>query len=62
MRTGERARRAGDATLMAIAWRVPRRLAMWCTVRVMVEATTGEHSDQIVPDLLATEALERWGC
>lgn len=39
---------------MAIAWRVPRRLAYWCAIRVAAETLRGdEHpDDHIVPEML----------
>jgi hypothetical protein len=45
-----------------IAYRLPRRIVYWCAIRLMVEATTGEYSSQIVPDLTAMDALKRWEC
>lgn len=49
-----------DRLCMAIAWKLPRRLVAWCAVRVGAAATTGKYSNQIVPDLRFTEALNRW--
>ena len=46
--------------LMWIAWRLPKRLVMWCAVRVHAHATTGEYSHQIVPELTALDAAKRW--
>jgi hypothetical protein len=43
-----------------LAWRLPRRLVYWCAIRVLANATQGEWSGQIVPDLLAMDALKRW--
>lgn len=43
-----------------IAWILPRSIVMWCFVRVVAHATTGEYSNQIVPELTAIEALDRW--
>lgn len=43
-----------------IAWRLPRRLAFWCALRVMAHATTGRWGNQIVPELLFIDAVERW--
>lgn len=43
-----------------IAWHLPRRLVMWCAIRVIANATQGEYSAQIVPDLRAMDALQRW--
>jgi hypothetical protein len=33
---------------------------MWCAIRVMAHATQGRWSNQVVPDLLAMDALDRW--
>ena len=43
-----------------IAWKLPRRLVMWASVRLMAHATQGEWSSQEVPELLAMDALKRW--
>ena len=43
-----------------LAWRLPRRLVMWCTIRLIAHATRGDYSNQIVPDLMAMDALYRW--
>jgi hypothetical protein len=43
-----------------MAWALPEGVAYWAAVRVMVHATGGKYSDQIVPDLKAFDALERW--
>jgi hypothetical protein len=47
---------------MYIAWRLPSRLVMWCAIRVIANATQGEYSSQIVPELYAMDALQRWRC
>lgn len=44
----------------AIAWRLPRRLVMWCAIRVIAHATQGPYSGQVVPELTAMDALKRW--
>lgn len=44
-----------------LAWRLPKRLVLWCAVRVIAAATQGKYSDQVVPDLTAMDALKRWG-
>ena len=49
-----------DKLWMWIAWRLPKRLVMWAAVRVMVHATQGNFSSQIVPELKAVDALKRW--
>jgi hypothetical protein len=43
-----------------IAWVLPRSIVMWAYIRVVSHATTGRWSNQVVPELGATEALERW--
>ena len=43
-----------------IAWRLPKRLVYWCAIRVMANATHGEWSSQVVPELEAMDALKRW--
>lgn len=44
----------------AIAWRLPRWLVLYAAMRLGVEATTGEYSSQVVPDLRFMDALQRW--
>lgn len=58
----ERARRAYDDGLIKLSHMLPRRLVMWCAVRVILNATHGEHENQVVPELTAMDALQRWGC
>ncbi len=43
-----------------LAWRVPRRLAYWCALRIVANATTGVYGRQHPDALLAMDALERW--
>lgn len=45
---------------MWLAWKAPKRLIYWASIRLMVYATTGKHSYQIVPELTAVDALRRW--
>ncbi len=49
-----------DKIQMWIAWKMPRWLVKWCTVRLLAHATAGEWDDQLVPDLTGIEALDRW--
>lgn len=49
-----------DKLCRFVAWRLPKRLVMWAAVRLMANATTGKWSEQVVPDLLAMDALKRW--
>jgi len=39
---------------------LPKSLVGWCAIRVIANATTGEYSNQVVPELTAMEALDRW--
>ena len=43
-----------------LAWHLPRRLVYWCAIRVVGYATTGRYDHTIVPELTASDALQRW--
>jgi len=43
-----------------LAYRLPRRLVYWATIRLWCHATIGRYSDTIVPELEVGEALKRW--
>lgn len=43
-----------------LAWLMPKRLVLWASIRLIANATTGEYSSQIVPDLTCMDALDRW--
>lgn len=45
---------------MFIAWHLPKPLVMWCAIRVIAYATQGKYSNQVVPELSAMDALQRW--
>lgn len=45
---------------MELAWKLPRILVMWCAFRVIIHATTGKWTNQMVPDLTAADAVARW--
>ncbi len=49
-----------DRLMQRISWWMPRRLVYFCAIRLMANATTGDHSHQVVPDLTAMDALKRW--
>lgn len=49
-----------DALWQRLAYALPRRLAYWCAIRVIAHATQGEYSSQVVPELNALDALQRW--
>lgn len=50
-----------DKLLMKLTWLFPRRLVMWCAIRVGAHATTGKYAEQVVPELRFMDALDRWG-
>jgi hypothetical protein len=54
------AKRRTENLLLKIVWKLPRRLVMWCAVRVIANATTGPYANQIVSELTAMDALSRW--
>ena len=45
---------------MWLAWRLPKQLVYWASIRLMAHATVGPYSSQIVPELTAADALKRW--
>jgi hypothetical protein len=49
-----------EKVLMLIAWRLPRSLVYWCALRLLAHATQGKYGNQVVPELLAIDALKRW--
>lgn len=49
-----------EKILIWLAWHMPRSLAKWAFVRVATAATVGEYSEQVLPELLVTTALQRW--
>lgn len=55
-----RATKFSEKMQRKIVWAMPRKLVMWAFIRVVSHATTGKWSNQIVPELGAMEALERW--
>ena len=40
---------------------LPHWVVYWCGIKLASHATTGEYSDQIVPELGMMDALRRWG-
>ena len=49
-----------ERIILRIAWRLPRSLVYWCGIRMFVEATSGEHARDVLPELPATELFQRW--
>jgi hypothetical protein len=52
--------RPKERLLMSFVYRLPRQLVYRAAIRVIAHATTGQWGQQIVPELTAMEALERW--
>lgn len=50
----------GTKLVMWFVWLLPRWLVYWCSVRLLVAATTGKWGHQVVPELTALDALKRW--
>jgi hypothetical protein len=42
------------------AYKLPRRVVYWAAIRLMAHGTVGEYRYQVVPDLYAMDALQRW--
>lgn len=53
-------KRIKENMYIKLAWLLPRKLTMWCAIRVITHATTGEYENTIVPELSAMDALKRW--
>jgi hypothetical protein len=45
---------------MWIAWKLPKPLVMWCAIRLMAHATTGQYGSQEVGTVSIMDALQRW--
>ena len=51
---------AKDKIAIWIAWKMPKRIVHWCAIRVAAYATQGKYTTQIVPDLTAMDATDRF--
>ena len=49
-----------EKMMLSIVWALPKGVIYWCAIRLIANATQGEYSNQIVPDLSAMGALKRW--
>ena len=49
-----------DKFWLNLAHKLPKKLVYWASIRLMSNATTGEYSNQSVPELTAIDALRRW--
>ena len=43
-----------------LAWKLPRRLVLWCMVRTFANASTGKHGDTHPMSLTYKEVYDRW--
>lgn len=43
-----------------ICWCLPKTIVYWCAIRLGCNATQGDYSNQVVPDLKFIDALKRW--
>jgi hypothetical protein len=43
-----------------LAWHLPKKLVYWATIRAGAHASTGEWSNQIVPEMYFVDVLKRW--
>jgi hypothetical protein len=49
-----------EKIIMWIVWRLPKSIVYWSAVRLGANATQGNYSNQIVPELTFMDALKRW--
>lgn len=52
--------RLKERIAVRIAWALPRRLVMWCYIRVGAHATTGQWGHESPCDTKMMDALQRW--
>lgn len=52
--------RVKEKLAIKMAWMLPRYLVMWCAMRVVAHATSGDYGSTIVPQLSAMDAIKRW--
>jgi hypothetical protein len=43
-----------------IAWKLPRRLVYWCTMRLGANATQGKYNTTNPSELTFMDAIKRW--
>lgn len=43
-----------------LAWKLPRGLVRWCSVRLMAASSCGSHSDRVVSEITCLDALNNW--
>ena len=52
--------RPAEKALLWFVYKLPKKLVYWSAIRVGANATTGNYSNQVVPELNFMEALKRW--
>ena len=52
--------KAWERFMVFLVWKLPKELVYWSAIRVSAHATTGQYSDQVVPELTVCDALKRW--
>ena len=52
--------KAWERFLMFLVWKLPKVIVYWCFIRLSANASTGQYSNQVVPDLTVLDALKRW--
>lgn len=53
-------RQLKEKVVIKIAWKLPRYLVLWCSIRLMAYATTGEYGKEHPDDVSIMDALKRW--
>lgn len=54
------ARKMKDKLQMWVAWKLPKWLVYQASIRLVANATAGQYSQTVVPELTAMDALKRW--
>ena len=49
-----------EKIILWFIWKLPKCVIYWASIRLIAHATTGQHSNTIVPELSAMDALQRW--
>lgn len=45
--------------LFWIAWRLPKSIVYLCGIRLWAHATTGQYGNTVVPEITASEVMQR---
>lgn len=49
-----------EKLIIAIVWRLPRRVVMWAAIRLMAHATVGQWGNEHPDSVSIMAALKRW--